>query len=186
MTNLTEGLQVRAATIDVLDADTGHISLQVVPYETEAELAPRLFESFKRGSFDRIAATPHRVKLFLDHGGPLIGHGTEIRSSDAGVRVDFHVSDTASGREARTLAGDGTLDQASIEFTPQKHEVRQDPRGTHVRHTRSHLLGVALVPHGAYRDGTGVLAVRDVRSAAEEAVEARRAGILAALASLAH
>lgn len=66
-----------------------------------------------------------------------------------------------------TLARDGVLDEASVEFQPIPEDMRVTRRGddTVVMHRRARLLGVALVTHGAYGRDAVVLSVRDDMSA---------------------
>ena len=98
-------------------------------------------------------------------------------------------ANTAAARDARELADDGTLDQVSVEFRAIEdgtgYTWRTLSDGTHVKHSRAHLLGVALVPHGAYGDGAFVAQVRsaDVMAGIPAA---KRAEVLAHLRALTH
>jgi HK97 family phage prohead protease len=176
-------VQFRDAEVASVDADEGTILLRAAPYNQEAEIAPELFESFAPGTFARAADAPHRVKLFMDHtnvGGHLIGHARTVEERPDGVWVRAKFSNTAAGQEARELAGDGTLDQCSVEFRalPAWYRVTKRRDGLHIVHARAHLQGVALVPHGAYGDGAFVASVRDADS------DRRREAIIAHLRSL--
>lgn len=156
----------RAAQIEEVDKDQGTILMRALPYDHEVELMPKLFESFDRGALARAADAPHRVKLFHLHSNHpashLIGHAMELDDRADGMWMRARFSNTLAGQEARELASDGTLDQVSVEFRPMKEWLKVDRRadGVHVRHSRAHLLGVALVPHGAYADKAFVAAVR--------------------------
>lgn len=172
------GVQYRAADIEALDKDEGTALLKAVPYDVEVQLDEELWECFAPKAFERAAAAPHRVKMWNGHstnGGSLIGHAQTVEDRPDGLWTLFKFSNTVSGVEARELASDGTLDQVSIEFRPQKDWMKAERRtnGIHVRHSRAHLLGVALVPHGAYADHAFVASVRDQRAREREALLAR-------------
>lgn len=188
----------RRAKIEEVDRETGTILMRAAPYDHEIELMPKFFETFARGTFAKAAEAPHRVKLFHEHSNHpqsrLIGHAADIEDRGDGVWMRARFSNTLAGQEARELASDGTLDQVSVEFRPMKDWIKVEKRadGIHVRHARAHLLGVALVPHGAYADKAFVAAVRaagldhqeELDAAAEAAAaeaernaEARRAAI---------
>jgi HK97 family phage prohead protease len=162
-------VQHRAATVEALDVEEGTILLRAAPYDVEAQLDAQLWESFAPATFARAAEAPHRVKLFHNHptmGGALIGHAREVEDRPDGVWVRCRFSNTVGGQEARELAADGTLDQCSVEFRalPDWYKVSRRRDGLHVRHSRAHLLGVALVPHGAYEGAAYVASVRDAQA----------------------
>lgn len=159
-------VQYRAATVEAIDPDEGTVLLRAAPYDVETQLTTDLWESFAPAAFARAAEAPHRVKLFHNHpahGGALIGHAREVDDRPDGVWVRAKFSQTAAGLEARELALDGSLDQCSVEFRalPSWYRVTRKRDGLHVRHARGHLLGVALVPHGAYDGAAFVASVRD-------------------------
>ncbi len=162
-------VQFRTATLETLDVDERIVELRAVPYGVEARLAPRVFEVFAGGAFGNAAKDPARVILYRGHspsGGNEIGRALVVRDDEGGVFVRAKVSDTPAGHEALTLAADGVLAEASIEFRQIEGQTDVTRRGedTLVRHRRAHLLGVALVPHGAYGQGAPVLSVRDERA----------------------
>lgn len=177
------GNQERAATIEHIDPDEGTIYMRAVPYDVETELGPGLFESFAPGAFSRASSAPSRVKLWNEHGGPLIGHALEVDDRDDGPWIKAKISDTLNGQEARTLAMDGTLDQVSITFRvmPDWFKAERKTDGVHIRHARAGLLGVALVAHGAYGEHAAIASVRD---AAEATSQRQREALLARLHSL--
>lgn len=165
--SLYGGLVTRAATIEEFDPDEGTILVRAAPYEVETELTPGLFERFARGTFAAAAAAPHRVKLWLGHStanGTPVGVGRTVEDRRDGLYVRAKIANTAAGHDARELAADGVLDEVSVEFTsnPDWYSARRRPDGVHVLHTRGRLLGVALVPHGAYADNAKVLEVRSL------------------------
>lgn len=162
-------VQTRAATVEAIDTEEGTVLLRAAPYGVEAQLEPELWESFAPGTFAAAANAAHRVKFWHGHStgnGALIGHARSIEDRADGVWVRARFSNTAAALEARELAGDGTLDQCSIEFRAPEDGYRVTRRrdGLHVRHYRAQLLGVALVPHGAYGDGAFVASVRDAEA----------------------
>jgi HK97 family phage prohead protease len=159
------GVQTRAATIEAYDADEGTVLLRAAPYGVEARLDAELWESFAPEAFARAAEAPHRVKLWHNHstaGGALVGHARTVEDKRDGVWVRAKFSNTLAGQEARELAADGSLDECSVEFRadPGWWTVARKRDGLHVRHARAHLLGVALVPHGAYGAAAYVASVR--------------------------
>jgi HK97 family phage prohead protease len=173
-----DGVQYRAADIEALDADEGPALLRAAPYDVEVRLDQELYESFAPATFSRSAQAPHRVKFYHGHStndGHLIGHAKSIEDRPDGVWTLFKFSNTLAGQEARELATDGTLDQCSIEFRPIREWVKAERKrdGLHIRHSRAHLLGVALVAHGAYSDKAFVASVRDHQAKERERIIAR-------------
>lgn len=176
-------LQVRTATVDALDVDQRLVELRAVPYGVETRLSPRLVESFHPRAFANASKDPGRVKLWLGHstaGGQLVGSAELVEDRSDGVYIRARVSSTAAGSDLLTLARDGVLDEASVEFQPIPQDMQVSRRGddTVVRHKRARLLGVALVPHGAYGRNAMVLSVRDEQS------DRKREELLAHLRSL--
>ena len=188
MTDLPEpldGVQVRAASLQAVEDDKREIVLRAVPYDHEIELYPDLFEQFERGALKAAAKDPARVKFFHDHGGPIVGQAFEVRDEADGSWIHLKVSRTAAGDELLTLAKDGVLDEASIEFRaiPADMEITRDGDGRmHVKHKRAHLTGVALVPHGAYSRGATVASVRKAEQ--ESQLERQRTAAIQELRSL--
>jgi hypothetical protein len=180
--------QFRAAEIREIAADEERtILLRAVPYDVETQLWENIYESFAPGAFARAAKDPARVKFYLGHGGPLVGMAELIEDRADGVWIRNVVSRTASGDELLTLARDKVLDEASIEFRIVKGgtEITEKDGKTLWRHKRAQLLGVALVPHGAYGRNALVKSVRDdLDKAAEAAASQREAARAAAIARL--
>lgn len=174
--------QYREASIEHLDPDAGTILMRAAPYDVETQLDRSLFETFAPKCFERAAAAPHRCKLWHEHRGPLIGHATTVEDRPDGLWIQAPFSNTLAGQEARELARDGTLDQCSVTFNPMADWMKAERRsdGIHVRHARAHLLGVALVAHGAYAEGAFIASVRDTQRVTEAEAE------LARLRSLTH
>jgi HK97 family phage prohead protease len=186
---LLNGPQFRSATIEGdVNEDERVITMRAVPYDVETQIDTKLFESFEPGAFSRAAKDPARVKLWLGHsttGGHLVGQAFEVEDRGDGVWVRARVSRTVAGDELLTLARDGVLDEASIEFNPIREAMQVERRGSllHVRHKRGHLRGVGLVPHGAYGRHALVTSVRDDQA---DAIEAARAEAIARLTGLTH
>lgn len=181
-----EGTQYRKASVTAVEDRTIH--LRAVPYEVETEIDRGLFESFEAGAFANAVKDPARVKLWFGHstdGGRIVGQAAQIEDRADGLELWARVSATTAGDELHTLAADGVLDEASIEFSPIPRDmiISRSGEEIHVRHRRGHLKGVALVPHGAYGRNALVLSVRDVR---EQQREKRAAKARALLATLQH
>lgn len=169
------GLQHRAAQIEYLDVDAGTILVRIAPYGREAQIGEKTWETFDRGAFAAAANAPHRVKMWHEHNGPLIGHALSVEDRPDGSWALGKFSQTVAAQEARELARDGTLDQVSVTFNPRRDWMRVDKRsdGFHIAHRRAFMLGFALVPHGAYDDGGFVKQVRDLTAGDAEEQAAR-------------
>jgi len=159
-------IQTRSATVSALHPEERVIELMAVPYGVETRLSPSLVESFAPRAFANASKDAPRVKLWHGHstmGGQIVGGAELVDDKPDGVYIRARVSHTAAGDDLLTLAHDGVLDEASVEFQPIPADMAVTRRGddTVVRHKRARLLGVALVPHGAYGRGAVVLSVRD-------------------------
>jgi HK97 family phage prohead protease len=178
-------VQYREATVEHVDPDERTILLKAVPYDVETALDRDLFESFSKRCFARATKAASRTKLWYLHGGPLIGHALDVEDRDDGVWVRARFSTTINAEEARSLAGDGSLDQCSITFRPLAEfmRVNRKPDGLHVRHDRAALLGVALVPHGQYDSNAFVASVREVDA---DQTQREREARMARVASYTH
>lgn len=168
-TQLRAPIQTRSATVAALDVDERLVELRAVPYGVETRLATHLVESFVPRAFANAGKDPQRVKLWSGHstdGGSPVGWSELVEDRSDGVYIRARVSRTAAGDDLLTLARDGVLDEASVEFQPIPDYMAVTRRGedTLVRHKRARLLGVALVPHGAYGRDATVLSVRDERA----------------------
>ncbi|KAA1424317.1 HK97 family phage prohead protease [Nocardioides antri] len=176
--------EVQQRSVEAVDVDdaTGEVRLRAVPYEYETQLGEGLFELFERGAFANASKAPTRCKFFHNHNGPLIGHAREVEDRADGVYATMKFASTLAAQEARVLTVDGFIDQCSIEFRVMRDHVKvaRKPDGLHVRHARGHLLGVALVNHGAYADQSAVLSAR------EADLNREREEIIARLRSLNH
>lgn len=183
MTDVLEGIQVRAATVEEVDEETGIVEVKIVPYEVEAQLEAGLAEVFTRGAFAAAVGNPSRCKLTdQQHGrSVVIGNAVELRDQDDGHYGKLRIADTVAGRDVLTLLRAGILDEMSVEFAPmRKHMrvVRRADGAVLVRHDKATLVGVSPVSAGAYGRDARVLSVR----AAE--IDRARERELAYLASL--
>jgi HK97 family phage prohead protease len=168
-------VQTRSATLAALDVDERLVELRAVPYGVETRLATHLVELFSPRAFANAGKDPARVKLWDKHstdGGHPVGWAEAVEDRADGVYIRARVSQTAAGNDLLTLARDGVLDEASVEFQPIPGEMHVSRRGedTVVKHRRARLLGVALVTHGAYGRGATVLSVRDEATARDREV----------------
>ena len=179
-----EGVQYRAADVEHLDLEEGTILMRAAPYDVEVPLGHRLWESFAPKTFAAAANAPTRCKLWNGHGSASpIGHAKEVEDRPDGLWIRARFSKTVAADEARELAADGTLDQCSIEFMPRLNpdkDIAEKADGLHIRHRYGVLLGVALVPHGAYADDAFIASVRDMSS------DKSREALIARLRSYSH
>lgn len=163
--------------VSVSMAETGDgrtLEARLVPYNEVATVddgAGAYQEMFLPGAFNAQMRAAHRIKAFLNfrHGQTLqdqIGHATRIEDRDDGLHGELRVLENADGDKALQLLAAGMLDRLSIEFQP----VRQKVVGGVLQRISARLLGVALVPEGAYM-GAEVLAVREAAET-ESVVEA--------------
>lgn len=164
-----DAVQYRSATVTALSPEERIIELTAVPYDVETRLGPRLYESFQPRAFGNATKDPARVTLYSGHsnvGGKAVGRALTVEDRATGPFIRMRVSNTRDGDELLTLAADGVMSEASIEFQPIEEDMRITQRGDDVvvRHKRAHLLGVACVPHGAYGQGAPVHSVRDALS----------------------
>lgn len=83
-------------------------------------------------------------RLHPTDNAPIVRAPVEVR--DGSVVVEVELPDTQAGRDAAVEVRNGTLSKASIEFWAIRDRIVAG-----VRHVmRSALVGVALVPAGAY------------------------------------
>lgn len=159
-------VQCRNASIAALRPEDRIVAVRAAPYNVEAKVGPGVFESFAPGAFARAVKDPSRVLFLYGHsttGGTPVGKAVAIEDRNDGLYVEARVSPTPAGDELLTLTADGVLTEASVEFRQIEESRVTTRRGTDyvVRHKRAHLLGVAIVPYGAYGQDAAVLSVRD-------------------------
>ena len=174
ITDLENGaVQYRAATIE--DVADHEILVRAVPYDAPTDIGGGIVEEFKRGAFGRAAKAAHRLSVWHDHGGPLVGRGLELDDRDDGPYIRAKIGKTAAAEEMLSLVKDDILTDVSIEFRalPDYLQVDRTGDGLRVTHRRAHLLGFALVAEGAYAEKALVLSARDAKR--ERDAEAARA-----------
>lgn len=145
MTVLIRSTELRA------DAETGIVEGVAVPWNTPISVGG-IREQFARGSIEDVSNT----KLYWQH-GEIIGRVISGEDREDGYHVKAQISDTALGRDARTLIKDGAVDSFSVGFIPT--EEREETDGTITR-TKVTLREVSAVSFPAYADAK-ITAVRD-------------------------
>lgn len=178
--NITEleagAIQYRAARIEDLDTAAHEMYVRAAPYGEEfTDIGAGIQERFLPGTFARAAKAPHRLSVFFDHGGPLVGRGTEAEDRADGIYVRAKIGRTGPAEEMLSLLADGILTDVSVEFRglPDHMRIERQGDGLRVTHRRAHLTGFAAVPEGAYAERALVLSARDARR--EREAEAARA-----------
>ena len=163
--DLTEGVpQHRAATIESIDVTTRELSVVAVPYEVERDIGGGIHESFARGAFSAAVAQPHRVGVWHDHNGPLVGRGILVEDRPDGVHVRAKIASTQAAKEMLTLMDEDILRDVSVEFGIIRGAMAARDLGGgeyQVRHKKAHLRGFAMVQEGAYGDLAYVVSLRD-------------------------
>lgn len=162
--------QFRAAVIEDVDVEKGEMLIKAVPYGVPTEIGADILEEFRPGAFARSAKSPDRLSLWSGHGGPLIGRGLEVEDRPDSLWFRAKLGRTQAAKDALLDYEDGIASDPSIEFRPMPDwmSVERRSRGYSVVHRRAHLLGVALVPNGAYAPHAFVDSVRDDRDRAAE------------------
>ena len=107
------------------------------------------------------------MKLLLQHDAQQlpVGRASALTEDARGLVTDFRVSRTPRGDEALTLAGDGTLDGASVGMTviADRWNAARNERDV----LEAKLHEVSLTPWPAY-ESAGVLAIRSTIEPAAE------------------
>lgn len=185
----------RAALIEDVDEQTNTVRVRAVPFGHEIELVPDVFEAFEHGAFSRVIKDPGRVKLRLEHGGPLVGVATVIEELDDGLWINYRFGNDEESQRARSLAMDRIYDQVSITFGPRPdgYRITRDADRVHIVHHRvNHLYDTSLVAHGAYGAEAFIAYVRSLETAGQDAAalaearEAERTRRLLSLMTLTH
>jgi len=165
-------VQYRSATIEDVDTSGHELLVKAVPYDRPTDIGGGIVEEFKRGAFAKAAGAPHRLTVFHDHGGPLVGRGIEMEDRADGPYIRARIGKTPAALEMLSLIEDEILTDPSIEFRALKDHMAVERIGEKYRvtHRRSHLIGFAMTPEGAYGEQALVLSARDARR--ERQVEA--------------
>jgi hypothetical protein len=132
------------------DPETGTVEGIAVPWGKPISIGG-IREQFARGSIGDVSGT----KLYWQH-GEIIGRILSGEDREDGFHVKAQISDTALGRDARTLIRDGAVDSFSVGFVPL--EEREETDGTITR-TKVQLREVSAVSFPAYADAR-ILSVR--------------------------
>lgn len=167
-------VQYRSA--EIKDVDGHEMFVRAAPYsERFTDIGGGISERFLPGTFARATKAPHRLSVFFDHGGPLVGRGTEVEDREDGVYVRARIGRTPAAEEMLSLLEDQILTDVSVEFRALADGMTVEAVGDRLRvtHRRSHLTGFATVPEGAYGEQALVLSARDAQR--DRDVEAARA-----------
>lgn len=118
-------------------------------------------EMFVPGAFNAQMRAASRIKAFLNfrHSqsfGDQIGHAETIEDREDGLYGEMRVKPGQAGDDALHFVREGLLDRLSIEFYSLRDKIVDGV----VHRLDARLLGVALVPEGAY-SGAEVLAMRE-------------------------
>ena len=156
---------VREVRVDVsAEGDGRTLVSRLVPYNELATVNDGdgpYQETFLPGAFDSQTKAASRIKAFLNFRhrqgiSDMIGHATKIEDRADGLHGELRVLENPDGDKALQLVEAGMLDRLSIEFAPIKDRVVDGV----TQRVKARLVGVALVPEGAYA-GAQVLAVRE-------------------------
>ena len=161
---MTEGaLQCRSAVVEAIDVTTREMLVRAAPYEVEANIGGGILETFARGAFSAASAEPHRLGVWHDHSGPLVGRGVSAEDRDDGIHVRARIASTSAAKEMLTLVEEQILTDVSAEFycIGNSMVVKDIGGGTlQVRHKKAHLRGFAMVPEGAFGEQAYVESIR--------------------------
>ncbi|MFR1472707.1 MAG: HK97 family phage prohead protease [Actinomyces urogenitalis] len=135
----------------------GHVIEGIaVPLMEPTTIIPGYREQIAAGAVD-LEAQP---ALFYRHSEP-IGVITRLWEDADALKFEAHVSDTALGRDAYTLAHDGAIRSASIGFYEREWSDEVTDDGEQLRtQTRIDLREISLVPVPAY-EGAQITNVRN-------------------------
>jgi HK97 family phage prohead protease len=132
-----------------------------VPFGAAVD-APEGREAFAHGAFARTIAHAKfsKIKLCVSHRrADPVGVCALLEERSEGLYGEFRVSATAAGDDVIEQVRDGTLDELSIGFFPQ----RGRREGKTFVHTEVRPIEVSLVPWGVYGPaGALVTSVRSV------------------------
>ena len=153
----------REVSVSLDEGDGRTLISRLVPYNEVATVDDGMGpykERFVPGAFNAQLRAPSRIKAFLNFRhrqgiADQIGHATEIDDQLDGLHGKLRVLNTAGGDTALELYRAGELTKLSIEFENRKSRIVDGI----VERLSARLLGVALVPEGAYT-GAQVLSVR--------------------------
>ncbi len=164
----------REVSVEVAEGDGRTLVARLVPYNEVANVndgGGPYQEMFLPGAFNAQTRAANRIKAFLNfrHSqafGDQIGHATKIDDLADGLHGEMYVKPGPHGDDALHFVREGVLNKLSIEFQPLKDKIVDGV----VHRVSARLLGVALVPEGAY-SGAEVIAVREGEELPEELVQ---------------
>lgn len=164
----------REVAVELAEGDGRTLIARMVPYNQVATVNDGdgpYQEMFLPGAFRAQMKAAHRIKAFLNFRhrqglSDVIGHATKVDDREDGLHGELRVLETPDGDKALMLREAGVLDRLSIEFQPLKDRVVDGV----VHRVAARLIGVALVPEGAYT-GAEVLAVREATIADDDPEE---------------
>ena len=147
-----------------IDKEGRTLISRLVPYNEVATVNDGMGpyqERFVPGAFDSQMRAAHRIKALLNFRhrqslSDVIGHATRIEDRDDGLHGELAVLECPDGDKALQLYDAGVLTKLSVEFQPVRDKVVDGI----TQRIKARLLGVALVPEGAYSSAE-VLAVRE-------------------------
>jgi len=172
-TDDTQELPLDTADIQVRSLDKRELDIRMLPWNTVIETASGL-EEFKRGAF--LDTDPKTVFLMgLEHeahlgmgqsGQPVVtrhpvGKAITLEERDDAMYGTFRVAKTVRGDEVLSLAAEGIVTGASVEWAPLDggSETRTHNGRRKTVHNRARLTGVSTTYRPAYATA-GVVAVR--------------------------
>ena len=143
----THDMQTREVTFRAETTPDGRTITAIgVPYDSETEIVPGIFESFAPGSIDDSSAI-----LRYAHREP-IGRIEKARDTPAGREIVATISHTPRGDEIATLVSDGVLKKMSVGFYPDEStETTGDDGARHIRHTKVNVVEYSVVEFPAYQ-----------------------------------
>ena len=140
-----EALNIRAAS----EKGKGwEFDALAVPWDTPDEIAPGIKEIIPRDAL----TTSDTIKLRFEH-ADTIGRVTEAHSETDGLYITGRISDTALGRDVRTLLLDGAITGLSIGFRQtQDPDISRDADTgtTTITQRGGEIIEVSLVTFPAY------------------------------------
>lgn len=167
LSDMTSGaVQRRSATVESLDVEARELLVKCCPYGEAHDIGGGIVEEFAAGAFARAVKGPHRLGVWSEHGGPLVGRGLEAEDRADGFWLRARLGRTQAAQDLATMLEDKLLTDASVEFVvqPAYMDVRRDGETLHVRHRRAHLRGVAITFEGAYGGSAYVAELREAEA----------------------
>lgn len=154
----------REVAVRIAGGDGRTLVSRLVPYNEVATVndgTGPYQEEFLPGAFSAQMRAAHRIKAFLNfrHRQSIsdqIGYAKTIEDREDGLHGELRVLENPDGDKALQLVEAGMLDRLSIEFEPVQSRTTDGV----VQRVKARLVGVALVPQGAY-GGAAVLSVRE-------------------------